>query len=379
LAVRGVPTRYDVLPGYQAMMVEDPRESTLPDAAIDAIVAWLTEPRSTCGGGPGGDIVTAQMLQTGDVEERPQWVGPNDRLFGVVSRPVRRPAHGPAVLLLDAGSVHRTGPGRLYVRLARHLAERGHPVLRLDFNGVGDSPAVAGGRENQPYDPPAVADVTIAVQSYGANTAGLVVVGLCAGAYNAFHALLAGAGVDGVALVNPIVFYWHGDEAEDDERADAKVLAAARNARRALTRPDRWAAVFRGEVDVVRVARRVMRRARISVETVARRAGCRAGRSRSTEDVLRDLSALADSGTEMLILMGASEPGLAYLRLQGAPRLEALVERDNVRLVTVDGLDHVFAQGWAKDRLEDAIDDLVHRVTAARATDATFAGVPHGG
>lgn len=43
------------------------------------------------------------------------------------------------VVLLNAGAMHRVGPFRLYVALARDLVQRGFPVLRLDQPGVGDA------------------------------------------------------------------------------------------------------------------------------------------------------------------------------------------------------------------------------------------------
>ena len=46
---------------------------------------------------------------------------------------------GTPLLLLPAGLKYRVGPGRLYVCLARWFAERGHPVLRFDPQGMGES------------------------------------------------------------------------------------------------------------------------------------------------------------------------------------------------------------------------------------------------
>ncbi len=46
---------------------------------------------------------------------------------------------GAPLLLLPAGLKYRVGPGRLYVNLARWFAERGHPVLRFDPQGMGES------------------------------------------------------------------------------------------------------------------------------------------------------------------------------------------------------------------------------------------------
>ena len=51
----------------------------------------------------------------------------------------------PTVVLLNAGIVHRVGPNRMHVLLARALAAAGIPSLRFDMSGIGDSPEPTGG------------------------------------------------------------------------------------------------------------------------------------------------------------------------------------------------------------------------------------------
>ncbi|HEY5972738.1 MAG TPA: hypothetical protein VIT22_12400, partial [Pseudoxanthomonas sp.] len=59
------------------------------------------------------------------------------RSFGLLNR-ASGTARGTTVVLLNAGLIHRVGPFRLYVRLARELAESGFDVLRFDLPGIGD-------------------------------------------------------------------------------------------------------------------------------------------------------------------------------------------------------------------------------------------------
>ena len=51
----------------------------------------------------------------------------------------------PAVIILNAGLLHRVGPNRLSVEIARRLAAQGYPSFRFDMSGVGDSELVEGG------------------------------------------------------------------------------------------------------------------------------------------------------------------------------------------------------------------------------------------
>ena len=67
--------------------------------------------------------------------------GTNRCLVGMLTEPEKSqvPADLPAFILFNAGLLHRVGPNRLHVTLARRLARRGFPVLRFDFSGIGDS------------------------------------------------------------------------------------------------------------------------------------------------------------------------------------------------------------------------------------------------
>jgi exosortase A-associated hydrolase 1 len=66
-----------------------------------------------------------------------------DTLIGVLSRPERPCDVG--VVILVGGPQYRVGGHRQYLLLARALAAAGHPVLRFDYRGNGDS---GGARRN---------------------------------------------------------------------------------------------------------------------------------------------------------------------------------------------------------------------------------------
>lgn len=61
-------------------------------------------------------------------------------LVGVVTQPRGGAGDRPAVLFWNVGTLHRVGPHRLQVDLARRLAGMGFPTLRFDLSGRGDSP-----------------------------------------------------------------------------------------------------------------------------------------------------------------------------------------------------------------------------------------------
>lgn len=60
------------------------------------------------------------------------------KIFGVLHRPVHVKKY-PAILMCHGLAGHKTGKYRLYVHLAKMLAEAGVASLRIDFRGSGDS------------------------------------------------------------------------------------------------------------------------------------------------------------------------------------------------------------------------------------------------
>lgn len=73
--------------------------------------------------------------------ERVLSFGPGKSLVGILSEPPsgKAIAGAPAVITWNVGINHRVGPYRIYVDLARRLAERGFTSLRFDVSGLGDS------------------------------------------------------------------------------------------------------------------------------------------------------------------------------------------------------------------------------------------------
>ena len=133
-------------------------------------------------------------------------LGPDGRLISIVTRPARPPSSAtPGVVILNAGVLHRVGPHRLHVILARALAERGVPSLRLDLGGIGDSTPSG---EAATFRESAVLDTRIALagihETFGATRS--VIFGVCAGADNAMATALVDDRVCGIVLVDPHVY-----------------------------------------------------------------------------------------------------------------------------------------------------------------------------
>ena len=133
--------------------------------------------------------------------------GPNKSLFGILTMPDDdvRVSGAPISLILNAGIVHRVGPFRIHVDIARQLAQRGFATLRLDLSGLGDSAARTGKIE---IEDRALLDVSDAMefleQETGVNR--FTLLGLCSGAYNAHRIAVKDERIVGSVFMDGIVF-----------------------------------------------------------------------------------------------------------------------------------------------------------------------------
>jgi pimeloyl-ACP methyl ester carboxylesterase len=118
-------------------------------------------------------------------------------LFAMTTQP-DTPTGLPIVVLLNAGLVHRVGPFRLYVPLARTLAAAGFPVVRFDQPGVGDAP--------NKDDPDEAGVVSRIFDELAANlyTNDFIVGGLCAAADLAWRVGHQDRRVRGLLLLDPV-------------------------------------------------------------------------------------------------------------------------------------------------------------------------------
>jgi hypothetical protein len=134
-------------------------------------------------------------------------LGPAGQLVGILSHPAARrsalPSTAPpAVIILNAGVLHRVGPHRLHVTLARRIAAAGLASLRLDLGGIGDSIASSDATS---FRQSAVADTRAAMTSLGEliEARRFVLFGVCSGADNSIATALVDDRIAGIVLIDP--------------------------------------------------------------------------------------------------------------------------------------------------------------------------------
>jgi alpha/beta superfamily hydrolase len=118
-----------------------------------------------------------------EYEEKVVLLGSSNSLIGIVSCPkaFKKPNQLPAIVFLNAGMLHRVGPSRMYVKIARKVALEGYLALRFDLSGLGDSECL---NEKNSFGHRAKNEVRLAIDhlksSYGVKQ--VILIGLCSGA-----------------------------------------------------------------------------------------------------------------------------------------------------------------------------------------------------
>jgi pimeloyl-ACP methyl ester carboxylesterase len=266
------------------------------------------------------------------VREKAILFGASKSLVGIVSDPAEDGGARPAVILLNSGIIHRVGPNRLYVTLARRLARSGFVVLRFDLSGIGDSVIR---RDNLPFERSSVQETQEAME-YLVATRGVdrfLLAGICTGAVVAYHTARVDQRVVGAVLING-----QGYIPESEEEIHAYLVTHQRRRyylNRALYNLASWQKLLTGRVgygDILRALRGkrgTLRRAkRLPTSKI--------------EEIAGGFRTLLDRGMELFLLYSEGDLGIEELQVILEGNVAELANRETVRYSIVEGTDHMF-------------------------------------
>jgi alpha/beta superfamily hydrolase len=355
---------YSRVGGYPEMMLDN-HESIVPEGIVAATTAWLGEVAT---GAASVESDTGTLAESGfmaksatlapstvsdpaieeprhsPVEEHAVLFGDSNRLFGIVSVPKEKPAaraHCKAIILLNAGAVPHFGPARMHVTIARYLAQLGYTVLRMDIGNIGDSLPYPGCPESDEYPRFALQDLGSAIEHlqlrWGAQE--VIAAGLCSGAYHTFKAAVAHYPLAQVIVINPLTFFWKTDislqypeyrVAEDIQRYRTTALSLAA-----------WRKLVTGQVDVLNLARVLMRSARTRIYGPLRALARLCGHPLA-DDLATELRAVVAAAIDLQFVFSVGDPGLTLLRTQGGATARSLQARGRIGVTLIDGANHTF-------------------------------------
>ena len=345
--------------GYARMMRDDPYESVVPTAGLDAIVDWLAHGRYAARVAPAQARVATHPTLTvrardgrTTLTETPLLFGPGKRLAGVLTEP-EAPAEGdrPALVFLNVGGNHHVGPHRMNVELARELAALGYLTFRFDVAGLGDSPAVPGTRENRIYTKDSIADVKSAMALMGEmrRTSRFVLVGLCSGSYLVYHTAIDDARVVGQVLLSPYAFEWkEGDSVAPKPR---KTFRSTRFYARALFDHRVWLRALRGDVELRGIAGVLLERIMTQIDSgLPSLSASLQGKRRPKNEVESNFGMMSDRGVETLVVLSFDDGGVDMISQYLGTDARKMRGRKNFEFEIMEGVDHTF-QSIASQRL----------------------------
>jgi alpha-beta hydrolase superfamily lysophospholipase len=327
--------------GQAELMDVEPFISEVPTLAIDNITNWLEDvlppERAAQRELETRDHISARNCEGISVTERIVALGPH-KLFGIATTGEGEPT-GPSILFLNSGRDPHTGPNRMWVELSRTWAALGLPCYRFDLSGLGDSPVRAGQERNLVRAPEAFDDMVDIVHDIdharaarpARAVAPVVLVGLCAGAYQALESAIDLHPLS-VLSVNPLLRFRPPEIKSgplDPRRKLAKPVGDLRGVYRSLPS---W---------------KILRLARNAYLAVGRLRS----RQRSPLDWLEETAA---QGTDILCVCGEVE---AVAFFEGAPAGRTTLDQDHCRIQVIEGLDH----GLMLARHRAEVSDLLTR------------------
>lgn len=273
--------------------------------------------------------------------------GKYSALVGVISFPPGDDTNiaSEAVILLNAGLIHRVGPNRVYVRLARQLAQLGYLVLRFDLSGIGDSSVRT---DKAPFEKSSIDDVQQAMdhlaQQHG--IVRFVLMGHCAGAINSFRTASEDSRVVGAVIINP--------EGASEEWSDfdkkRKTARFYQNyyTRSTLTDSDRWKKLLTGHADYKSIFRNlVVNIVWNKISTLAFRFKKNiqkedSGRNTDIASTKAIFDKLAASDIHLLFIFSEGSTGYLNIQTLYKTNLRNMGSNGKLKLEVVQRADHTF-------------------------------------
>ena len=276
--------------------------------------------------------------------------GDGAALVGVITGPdgPRLQVQSAGVILLNQGMIHRVGPNRIYVKLARRLAAEGLTVLRFDFSGIGDSPP---GSTDVPSDLRTVVETRAAMDCLSElrGCDRFILMGICSGAVNSINTAAQDPRVSGVVQINPQFF----------SRELSSYVEARRGQywRALLANPRRWYRPLTGQANY-----RMLRTRLRGLFVRGKQA------SAAATKVASEFGELTERGVSLLLVYSARDWGLQYFEIMKGGAIDALVESGELRVEMMHGADHTFTPLRSQAQLLDLIAGWTHDRQINRAS-----------
>ena len=358
LGARGSEVRSSTTPGYAALMQDDPYKCEIPVDVWREVVAWLESAyptRAAIVERTRAPRTVATVASEAGVQVRESLVQIG-HLFGILAEPINANSDRPAIVVLNTGANHHVGNNRMYVPFARDGATAGFRVMRFDFTGIGDSARDSAIPADRIYSNECVTEVKSVLDYLEAERGArrFVLMGLCSGAYVAYHTAVAEPRVSAIVIINLLTFHWrHGDSL--DPKVGKRIKSTAFY-RRTVFDSAVWKRALKGEIELRQVlsalATRGRTRARVAISAVV---GRLAGSDASTTDVVRTIRGLCARGTDVTVVCGADNAEEQLIEEHLGARARRLRKERRFHLDIIEATDHTMTPLSAQRELRDIL------------------------
>ncbi len=274
-----------------------------------------------------------------------------DGLVGIYT-PSGLPGKRPGLVLVNSGVVHRAGPNRLYVNIARRLAAAGYPVLRFDLSAIGDSSPRS---DSLSFEKSTVSETSAAIAALGAKSGcnAFILCGICSGADISFLAARHNPAVVGAVLINGRGLHGVTDDSGDAIAASIETtLHSCTSAhylwRSALFNPASWRKLLSGQANPFELLR-------VISQQVLNRFVDSAQAPETALELRAALLAVLGRGTALLMVYSAGDPAVDYMRLMLGRERKKIAADPNFAEIHMPGADHTFTARHSRDELIAAL------------------------
>ena len=287
--------------------------------------------------------------------------GHTGSLVGIITDPPKaiRSLSLPAIILLNAGIVHRVGPNRFYVKMARRLATMGFVVLRFDFSGIGDSKA----REDAlPFEKSSVSEVQEAINALHETrgVARFILIGLCSGAVIASQTAWNDPRIIGTVLINLPHYY---DNKHLKSYVTSSQIAQAYKQeishwgrisfynRRRLTR------ILTGKVEywnAIRMIGFLINFPLKRIFTLHKKV------SSEADHIIRHLHLLVERGIRLLLVYSERSHDIEYLKVISGNQIYKLNSCGKLRIEVIPQANHTFDSLPSQEQLFKVVQEWIH-------------------
>lgn len=292
------------------------------------------------------------------MKEQALLFGKSRSLVGILTDPptASTAADLPAFVLLNAGLVHRVGPHRMFVQMARNLAAMGFVVLRFDHSGIGDSKV----RDDRlPFEQSSINETLEAMQCLSTlrGSKRFVLVGLCSGTFTSFRTARGDSRIVGIVLLNALLE--SPETISEEAAADAFSRKIARSYwHHKIFLPRSWLKIVTGKASYGQICRVLYLQLR---SPWVRRRYNKYG----PQQVLTDLRALVDRGVKLFFVYSEGTGVLEYFRLTLGDEIRRMISDGKLRVEIMQETDHTFT----------LLQHQAHLLELVRSWAGTLAGI----